>query len=83
MVEQELGYATMTSWGWVFMIYFFGVLLAFCVSVFTFDDLTFSKRKKFTLGAMLLAIFFALFSWFGLIALIKFDNKHNGDKFRY
>lgn len=83
MIEQGAQYATLSTWGWIGTIYFFGVLIAFCASVFLFDDLTYSKRKKFTWSAMVFAIILAAFSWIGLIAMIKFDNKHNGNNYRY
>ena len=70
-------YYTINGWGWVFIIYFFGTLISFMVSIFTIDDFTFSKKKKFSWGAFFLILLFAAFSWFGLIAMIKFDNKHN------
>jgi len=82
MIEQQ-AYYQIHGWGWVWLIYFFGVLIAFCASVFLFDDLTYSKRKKFTWSAMVFAIILAAFSWIGLIAMIKFDNKHNGNNYRY
>jgi hypothetical protein len=83
MIEQTAEYVTLTTWGWIGMVYFFGVIASFCVSIFTMDGLTFSKKKKFSWGALVIVLFFTAFSWIGLIAMIKFDDKHNGNSFRY
>ena len=76
MVEQEV-YGTVTGWGWLFMVYFFGVMVAFVTSVITMDDFFFSKKKKFSWFGLILVLFFTAFSWFGFIAIIKFDGRHN------
>jgi len=76
-------YYDLTTGGWLGLIYFFGVLIAFMMSVFVLDDFAFSKKKKFSWGAFILIIFFSAFSWFGLIAMIKFDSKHNNTSGRF
>jgi len=80
-MEQQ-AYYQLTGWGWVGLLYFFGVLITFMYAMFTMDDLIYSKRKKFSWGALLIVLFFAAFSWFGFVAISKFDNKHNRDIFR-
>ena len=52
-------------------------------AVFTMDELTFSKRKKFSWSAWVIALILTAFSWFGLIAIIKFGDKNSNNYGRY
>jgi hypothetical protein len=78
-MEQE-AYYQIHGWGWLWFAYFLGILVTFMYAVFTMDDITFSKKKKFSWSAMLIALIFTAFSWFGFAALMKFDKK-NYDKY--
>lgn len=64
------------GWGWFWLVYFFGLLITFMAAVLTMDDITFSKKKKFSWSAVIVALIFTAFSWFGLIALIKFGDRN-------
>ena len=70
-------YYQIHGWGWFWLVYFFGLLITFMAAVLTMDDITFSKKKKFSWSAVVVALIFTAFSWFGLIALIKFGDKNS------
>lgn len=72
----ETAYQSPTLWNWIFLIYFFGVMATFVYALIAMDDIVFSKRKKFSWSAMGLVLFFAIFSWFGFVALMKFESKN-------
>ena len=81
-MEYE-AYYQIHGWGWVWLVYFFGLLITFMAAVFTMNDLTFSKRKKFSWSAWVIALILTAFSWFGLIAIIKFGDKNSNNYGRY
>jgi len=82
MIEHEV-YYQVTGWSWVGLIYFFGVLITSMYAVFTMDDLTFSKKKKFSWSAWVIALILTAFSWFGFVALLKFGDKNSNNYDRH
>jgi hypothetical protein len=56
-------------WAWVGFIYLFGVLTTAFISFNIFE------RRKFRFIDLVMTLFIAAFSWFGLIALLRGEDK--------
>lgn len=76
MGESIYDYSQVGVWNWIFLAYFFGVMATFVLALVSIDDISYAKGKKFSWSAFTIVIIFALFSWFGFLALVKFESKH-------